>query len=81
MGALNLRGRASLSKITRELTWRQVRQAWLYDVGHLPSEANVVADALSRLRAPPGCDRKAFPEALRGARRREIDPSSLWTCT
>jgi hypothetical protein len=80
-GALNLRGRSDLSKVTRELTWRQVRGAWLYDVGHLPSEANVVADALSRLRAPPNADRKAFPDALAAARRREVSPESLWTCT
>ena len=80
-GALNHRGRGDLSKITRELSWRQVRQAWLYAVAHLPSEANVVADRLSRLHAPAGSDRKSFPPELSGATRRIADPMALWICS
>ena len=77
--ALHLKGRNALSKISRELAWRRARDGWRYVVGHLPSERNVLADALSRL-AAPGHSAKALPSELGGATR--LDPpeiASLWT--
>ena len=56
--ALKLEGRGPLQAVARELSWRKERRRWSYTVGHLPSEHNVVADALSRLADPKG---KAFP--------------------
>ena len=47
--AISLRGRGPLLAVARELAWRQVRGSWKFTVGHLPSEHNVTADALSRV--------------------------------
>ena len=52
--ALSMAGRGSLLAVTRELSWRKARRRWCYEVGHLPSEFNVVADALSRIADPSG---------------------------
>ena len=52
--ALSLSGRGNLIAIGRELSWRQARRKWCFEVGHLPSEYNVVADALSRRADPKG---------------------------
>ena len=52
--ALALRGRGALLHVARELSWRQARRRWSFEVGHLPSEFNVVADALSRTSDPKG---------------------------
>ena len=46
--ALALKGRGPLLAVARELSWRQARRRWNFAVGHLPSEHNKVADALSR---------------------------------
>jgi hypothetical protein len=63
--ALSLKGKGDLLAISRELSWRQARRHWLFSVGHLPSEHNVVADALSRRTDPKGV---AWPSlALRSA--------------
>jgi len=81
-GIINLRGKSVLNVITKEIAWRKVRCSWRYSAGHLPSEMNSVADALSRLAAPPGAESCTFPECLRGAR--EIEPpdfDSLWVCS
>ena len=79
-GTLNLKGRKSLNAISRELSWRQVRQSWRFAAGHLPTEHNHAADALSRLSAPETSERKAFPAELRDCR--EIacpDLLAIWT--
>ena len=77
--ALNLRGRGALSKIAREISWRRARDGWRFAAGHLPSERNLVADALSRLTAP-AAEAKRLPEAVKGARRRVLpEIASLWT--
>ena len=77
--ALNLRGRGSLAKLGRELSWRRARDGWRYVAGHLPSERNTVADALSRL-SVPGPDAKQLPRELAGATRRDApDLSELWS--
>ena len=54
--ALSLKGRGPLIAIARELSWRQARRKWKFTVGHLPSEYNVVSDALSRVADPKGCE-------------------------
>jgi len=66
-GALNLKGRSSLTLITKEISWRKVREGWRYACGHLPSEHNLIADALSRQSAPLPASQKQFPQALRDA--------------
>ena len=50
--ALSLKGRMPNLGAARELAWRQARGRWSYEVGHLPSEHNVTADALSRVTCP-----------------------------
>ena len=47
--ALALDGKGDLRHVARELSWRQARRGWSFIVGHLPSEHNLVADALSRV--------------------------------
>ena len=53
--ALSLKGRGSMLAVARELSWRQARRRWRFVVGHLPSEHNQVADALSRAADPKVC--------------------------
>ena len=78
-GAISLKGRAELAKITGEIAWRKVRKGWRFACGHLPAEHNDTADCLSRLSAPEG-NRKAFPHALVASAARAFpDPESLWS--
>ena len=58
---LTLKGKGGMVAIVREISWRRTRYAWKYDVAHLPAEANVHADALSRSAAP---DAKQLPLML-----------------
>ena len=61
--ALDCKGKGVLRAIAR----RRARFEWRFEVGHLPSEANTLADALSRLHDPSPA---AFPTAaLRDATR------------
>ena len=77
--ALNLRGKGALARIGREMAWRRARDGWRYVAGHLPTERNHVADALSRL-AAPGHEKKQWPPELANATQRALpDPASLWT--
>ena len=46
------RGRGDLGRVTRELSLRQARWGLRLAVGHLPSELNTWADALSRQFGP-----------------------------
>jgi hypothetical protein len=79
-GALALKGKSGLSRITRELAWRKVRRGWRYACGHLPAEHNGLADALSRLTAPSG-NSKQFPASLTASAPRQFpDPEDLWVC-
>jgi hypothetical protein len=52
--ALDLKGRGPLLAVAREISWRQARRKWSFTVGHIPSEHNDVADALSRVADPAG---------------------------
>ena len=65
---LALKGRGPLLAISREIAWRQAQRRWRFSVGHLPTEFNRVADALSRL-AAPGRTAKRMPAAVSAARR------------
>ena len=77
--ALHLSGRGALSQIAREMAWRRAREGWRYVVGHLPTERNALADALSRLDAPTG-ERRQVPSELRRATQRAApEPHELWT--
>ena len=77
--ALHLRGRGALSQIAREISWRRARDGWRYVVGHLPTERNIIADALSRL-AAPAAEAKRWPTELASASQRAApDISSQWT--
>ena len=71
--ALTLKGKGELLAVARELSWRQARRGWKFIVGHLPSEHNVVADALSRHVDPNGYE---FP-ALALARANPVTPPRL----
>ena len=68
--ALNLKGNKALGRISRELSWRRIRQGWRYACGHLPTERNKVADTLSRLSSP--VDLPNFPAELKRAVRRSV---------
>ena len=77
--AIALKGRGAMLALARELAWRRARFQWQFSVGHLPSESNVVADALSRLSAPSPA---SLPKCLRTSR--EIAPpdvSAMWVAT
>ena len=62
--AISLRGRGALNDLSREIAWRRVRFAWHYAVGHVPSEDNLLADALSRTAAPAGSEQRDRPDGL-----------------
>jgi hypothetical protein len=65
--ALGLKGKGPLMAVARELSWRQALYNWTFSVGHLPTEANSVADALSRLDAPePSQARRAGQRTANG---------------
>jgi len=76
--ALSLKGKRGMTRVSCELSWRKVRFGWRFSVAHLPSEENGTADALSRLAAPEGSDRKALPAAVRDARRVQPPSRDTW---
>ena len=65
--ALHCKGKGAMSAVAREYSWRKVAYAWKLTFEHLPGEANVLADALSRLQQPSPLK---FPAALAGCLRR-----------
>ena len=78
--ALSLKGRGSLLAVARELSWRQARRRWSFEVAHLPSEHNNVADALSRVADPAG---KSWPGWALGVAHAKKCPktSDVWQAT
>ena len=54
-----------MNSLARELSLRVAREDLKYCVGHLPAEANTLADCLSRV-AQPGV-RQVIPPELTGA--------------
>ena len=74
--ALHLAGTKEMQAIARELAWRKARREWQYAMGHLPSEVNGPADALSRLEAPEPAE---FPHWLEGVPMARLPPlETLW---
>ena len=67
--ALALKGRGPMLDISREIARRRARRNWHFHVGHLPSERNKVADALSRRTAP---DAAKSPKELRQGQQRKL---------
>ena len=77
--ALHLKGKGALAQIAREISWRRAREGWRYVVGHLPTERNLVADALSRVTAP-GKEAKSWPTELARASQRAVpEVTTLWS--
>ena len=76
--AISDRAQGEMGALARELFLWRTRCDWKYSVGHLPSEHNTIADALSRLHEPGhACQ---FPEALTGCA--EVQPitlANLWS--
>ena len=75
-----LRGKAKGAEgaLARELFILKARLGWRYAVAHLPSEANVVADALSRLAQPGRAPQ--LPVAVAGAAEVHVPHlSCLWS--
>ena len=74
---LSQSGRGLQSAIAREIAWRRANYCWIVNVGHLPTEANKVPDALSRL----ACG-GAFPAAeLKDAAEVALAPTiRFWRC-
>ena len=74
-----LKGRGAQVQIAKEIAWRQAARWWLPVPVHLPSELNVLADALSGLAAPAGANHKDFPAELRDVPEVTApDPEGLW---
>ena len=74
--SLKMQGKGNLAAIAREIAWRSVRNEWAFEVGHIPSELNVVPDALSRQFE---AHKPVFPhEALSDAKRVHPDLKGLW---
>ena len=76
--ALQLKGRGPLLAIAREISWRKARRSWAFEVGHLPSEHNSIADALSRIADPK--ETKGWPSKALAAARAVTPPrlSEVW---
>ena len=75
--ALDLKGKGILAAVARELAWRQARMGWQFSTGHVPSEKNVVPDALSRQFEPVPAP---FPKAAlaKAQERSPPDCHRLW---
>ena len=72
--AIDLNGDNGLLAISREVAWRKARHGWSYGAGHLPTEANSLADALSRL-----VKGEKVPRQLRSLQEFDApDVSALW---
>ena len=74
--AVTLRSTEGLRSISREIAWRLARYRWKFSVGHVPTELNLVADALSRLQGkdPVG----AIPLLREATARVHPDLMTLW---
>ena len=67
--AVSQRGKGDLGRVCREVALRQAQWNLDLSVGHLPTEHNKQADALSRLAAP---DPAVFPPELEHLPRRSL---------
>ena len=66
--ALQLKGKGPMLQVAREIAWRKAKRGWSYEVGHVPTEQNGLADALSRQCGPSP---QPLPEALKRVERCE----------
>ena len=74
---LDLKGKGPMLEVALELAWRKARGRLEFMPGHLPTEQNKLADALSRLSAP---DNTILPKELAQTVEREApDPVKFWT--
>ena len=76
--ALKCSGKGWLMHIAREVSWRTVRGNWAYELAHLPSEHNVVADILSRLFAPKPVRLQDVSELASATEVQEPCPEDMW---
>ena len=79
--ALTLKGRGLLGELAQALSVLIVSRSLAISAGHLPTEANTAADALSRLVEPKGQKRNPFagrPDVLRDV---PVRPTALWAWT
>ena len=79
--ALSLKGKGILLAVAREVSWRKAKYGWNFRVGHLPSEANVIADALSRVADPSA--KAAWPHQALGYAHAVSPPKmqDIWLAT
>ena len=77
--ALSLKGGRFLGRVSREIGWRRVRLGWRYLCGHLPSELNTAADALSRLSVPGQGAKELPPEVATATRLATPTAEVPWT--
>jgi len=73
--SLKKTGKGPRLAISRELALRKARRGWRWDVAHIPSEFNILADTLSRSFAP---ERANVPRSLQGRLMLQIVPATLW---
>jgi hypothetical protein len=74
--ALDMTGRRTMLAVAREIAWRKAKNMWAYEVAHIPTEQNKLADSLSRLHAP---DAEGLPQELSQARRcEEMSVRDFW---
>ena len=76
--ALSLRGKGLQEEIAQVLSVLVVSRSLAVTVGHLPAEANLDADALSRLSEPKGSYRNPFEHRRDVIRDIPLRPSTLW---
>ena len=73
------KSRDTLAAIGKELAWRKAKFGWRYAVAHLPTEANKLADRLSRLSDPTLPPLTQQPDELEGAARVNPRLDQLWS--
>ena len=76
--ALTLKGRGLLGELAQALSVLIVSRSLTITVGHLPTEANTAADALSRLAEPRGTKRNPFANNPSVLRDFPVRPTALW---
>ena len=76
---LSHKGKGEIAAVSRELAWRVARGGWRYAVAHLPAEANVLADRLSRLSDLSFPKLGRMPDELEGAARVSPKLEQLWS--
>ena len=76
--ALSLKGRGLQAELAQALSVLIVSRGLTISVGHLPTEANTAADALSRLVEPKGRKGNPFADRPEVQRDTPVRPTTLW---